>query len=331
VPVEGTTSDGTQYYSSASGPIAYGNGLFVAGGPNRITTSPDGISWTSRLGVPYNQNWGGAGGSCIIYVDGFFVTGDVDLSQDGINWTHVSSPILTGLAHGNGQFVGVGGDPNCTGWPCGSSISTSPDGTNWTRLDGFPFIAGVAYGNGQFVAVTGNPGVPGPAGYILISSDGISWPLPGGIKLDFGTGNTQESVGGITFGDGGFLAWGGANSGQYLFSSADGVTWTRHQWTAGPLPNGITYLNGSFWAYGNSSRILECRTVPLLAGIQPLLSGASQLAVRGVNGRINSVETSTDLTHWAPLGNVTLTNGIGQFMDLSATNSSRRFYRAVAE
>jgi len=94
--------------------ITYGNGLFVAvanGGTNRVMTSPDGITWTSRTAAAANDWYG------VTYGDGLFVavsytgTSRVMTSSDGITWTSKSSADDTlqwyGVAYGNGRFVAV--------------------------------------------------------------------------------------------------------------------------------------------------------------------------------------------------------------------------------
>jgi hypothetical protein len=92
--------------------ITYGNGLFVAVGStgtgDRVMTSPDGITWTSRTSAADN-NWGG-----VAYGNGQFVavsfngTDRVMTSPDGITWTARSSSVANawyGISYGKVLFV----------------------------------------------------------------------------------------------------------------------------------------------------------------------------------------------------------------------------------
>jgi hypothetical protein len=45
----------------------------------------------------------------------------------------------------------------------------------------------------------------------------------------------------------------------------------------------------------------------------------------------NTIQTSTDLTAWASLTNIVITNVPMDFIDLTATNSPTRFYRAIQQ
>ncbi len=191
----------------------------------------------------------------------------------------------------------------------------SPDGTNWSEIDNMTAtgFSGVAYGNNEFVAVT--------SGQALTSPDGITWPLP------TGGGNVGPS-GALVYGDGLFV--GLLTGALAVTSSPDGVNWTPHNVFDYASLN-ITYANGSFWVLGDQGLIVECRVIPEVASIQLLSNGAPNITVSGVGGMTNSIQTSTDLKTWFTLTNVSLTNGIGQFVDLSTTNLLQRFYRAVAQ
>ncbi len=57
----------------------------------------------------------------------------------------------------------------------------------------------------------------------------------------------------------------------------------------------------------------------------------AQVSLAGVSGLRYSIESSSEFTDWRALTNVVATNGIGTFTDLSATNSSQRFYRAASQ
>ena len=123
-------------------------------------TSPDGITWTSRVSAADNA-W-----FSVTHGDGLFVavsltgTGNrVMTSPDGIDWTIQASAEDKGwrtVTFGDGLFVAVAGSGT------GNRVMTSPDGVNWTiRTTGAERTwNSVVHGNGVFVAVaffgTGN-------------------------------------------------------------------------------------------------------------------------------------------------------------------------------
>ena len=105
--VQRTSSFGT----SAIQCVAYGNGLFVAGGASgKLATSSDGITWTQRTSAIDNNM------RCVAYGNGLFVaagfSGKLATSPDGITWTQGTSSFgtnnISGIGYGNGLFVAVG-------------------------------------------------------------------------------------------------------------------------------------------------------------------------------------------------------------------------------
>jgi hypothetical protein len=227
-----TSTDGVNWTPQTSGTgnwlygVTYGDGLFVAVGiDGTILTSPDGVNWTRQTSGTGNWLRG------VTYGDGLFVAvgdgGAILTSPDGVNWTRQTSGTtsrLSSVAYGNGLFVAVGSGP----------ILTSPDGVRWTvRTSGTGrSLNGVAYGNGLFVAV-------GDYGAILTSPDGVSWtfggprgehpalrrglrqrPLrgggaggtiltsPDGVSWTPQASGTSNSLYGVTYGNGTFVAVG---------------------------------------------------------------------------------------------------------------------------
>ena len=306
--------------------ISYVNNLFVAGGGSTaILISQDGINWTSA-------NTSGARSPNVyqtIYENNLFVAvADFGIltSPDGTNWSSrsFSNVSLRSISYGNGQFVVVGGGINAN---YGGTILMSQDATNWTELDDLTPYAGfngTAFGNGEFVVVAGD-------GTVFTSPDGVTWPLPSGPGIDTSDPYSSGSLGvnGLVYGDGQFVASGIGT----CWNSTDGRSWTRHTvFNLYDVSNGfgLRYQNGSYWALGSFGAVLECRVVPQLLAIQWQSDKKVGLELSGVAGKTNSVQASADLTNWITLGDVTLTNGMGQFLDASATNFTRRFYRAVA-
>jgi hypothetical protein len=195
---------------------------------------------------------------------------------------------LSDITHANGAFVTVGarGDEG--------TIFGSNDGANWTNQVN-PFgpatlaLYSVAYGNSTFVAV-------GWSGAVHTSTNGAVW-----VKQ-------QPEVGGATlrdviFANGLFVAVGafGFYEGEDVFTSPDGVTWTRRATgnTSGATLSGVAFGNGLLVAVGASF-------------IPPDRSWIS---------------TSSDATNWTPrligLTNSGLTSiafGNGAFAALSGTS-----------
>jgi hypothetical protein len=125
-------------------------------------------------------------------------------------WT-LLAPLPTGndlgaVAFGNGLYVAVGNN---------ATITTSPDGTQWTRRDsgidlsaeGTLGLRGVAYGGGQFVAVG--------FGIVVTSPDGVNWTVRPGA--------TTARLRSVTYGNGRFVAVGIQGA---AVASTNGITWT---------------------------------------------------------------------------------------------------------
>jgi hypothetical protein len=116
--------------------IAYnGTDLYVAVGTNeRLLSSPDGITWTTRTS-------GFTGGNAINKVafgNGLWVAvgagGQITTSTDGVTWTartsNMSTNTINDVLYANGVWVavGAGGGTTNTG-----GITYSTNGTTWTR------------------------------------------------------------------------------------------------------------------------------------------------------------------------------------------------------
>jgi hypothetical protein len=198
--------------------VTFANGQFVAVGYSGIMYSSDGVNWNSIGTAPSGITGPTADLYNVTYGNGLFVTagtynnsspnppigynGLIGTSPDGINWTTLTtSNYLSGITYGGGQFVAVG---------AGGSILTSPDGKTWTTQTAAPianstlapYLINVIYADGQYV-VTGNYTASIPStGFVLTSPDGINWTMPS-------TGTTNNLYG-ITFGNGIFVAVGGA-------------------------------------------------------------------------------------------------------------------------
>lgn len=121
------------------------------------------------------------------------------------------------VAYGDGKFI-AGGD--------GGKISYSTDGINWNTVNDSKFDGGsifdICYGDGKFVAV-------GESGKIAYSPDGITWTLVAEspfVEIEPGFGSFMTSIETVIYGNGKYIAGGGANF-SIIAHSADGITWVR--------------------------------------------------------------------------------------------------------
>jgi len=207
--------------------ITWGGNQFVAvGNSGTILTSPDGISWTSRIintittfqYVAFGANvFVAAGGNSIL------------TSSDGIAWTvRNQNSSIYGITWNNNQFVAVGG---------GGTILTSTNGISWTQQTSGTIntLYAVTWGNNEYVAV-------GVYGTILTSPNGINWT----VRSSF----TQNALKGIAYGNNRFYTTGWIDT---IYSSADGISWNQK---AKITANGATdmeaiiYRNNIFIAIG---------------------------------------------------------------------------------
>jgi hypothetical protein len=309
--------------------VVWQNGLFVAvGAGGTIVSSSDGQSWSPQAsGI---TNWYGGGLQTIAYGNDQFVAGGIVYdssdhpttaictSPDGLNWTlrnAGTSWTLTGLAYGNGRFVGVGMEgivltsTNGVDWtsagyvPCrgfeglawvgnqfvavgaAGTISTSVDGVSWTqRNSGGPWsLFGVGYGDGLFVAV-------GESGVVLTPDESDVW-----IQSGCQGGDWLEAV---TDGAGRFVAVGLGSASV----SSDGLSWGPRQRHGGV---GVTWGNGLFVAVGDAGGTIltsvdgmkwTSRNSGTVASLRAVAYGSGRFVAVGDSGTILS---STDGTNWA--------------------------------
>src|SRR5207244_7746355 len=144
--------------------------------------------------------------------------------------TSVGSPIdFSGITHGHGNFVAVGG----------SAILTSPNGVAWSMQNSETTNAlyAVSFGGGQFVAAG--------AGVLLTSTNATNW-----ITRDLGT--NPATLHGAAYGNGTFTAVGGLRSStSAILTSADVTNWTSR--TSGILDqvyHSVAFGDGRFVAVG---------------------------------------------------------------------------------
>ena len=218
------------------------NMIVIADRGNRVMTSPDGISWTSRNSVADNRwrsvVWGGpAGHELFVAVAESASSYGVMTSPDGINWTGQNAgtnlnlkTITWGGRPGEEIFVAL--DQADEG--IGNNSITSPDGIHWTtRSVGISSIEwhditwGGPLGRELFVAVANRNITVGPT--LMYSSDGINWNFMYDINERF----KSLTWGGPT-GQERFVAVG--HNQLHMLSSFDGITWIRMTMGMDSLP-----------------------------------------------------------------------------------------------
>jgi hypothetical protein len=240
--------------------VAYGNGIFVTGGPNHMLASLDGLNWGSvaaGVGLGFNDIVFGngifvaVGGS--IYASPHFPTSSsafIKTSPDGLNWTTTRSTSgsgasypgpLQGIAFGNGMFVAVAQDGQ-------DNVLTSEDGANWTvRVQASFSLKGVAAGTSGFVAVGG-------FGTLVSSSDGVEW-VARSTGVGGGTvfGGPYVPITKVVFANNTFVALGDYG---IILTSPDGVAWTSQNSGTTNTLNSVIFENGTFVAVGVNGTIL---------------------------------------------------------------------------
>ena len=307
--------------------VTYGNGQFVAVGDQGTTIlSSDGTNWTKTgSGTSNNLARVACGNDQYIAVGfGYAQWGPAQwgvTSRDGSNWTSLnldslpSPKWITGMGYGAGQFIMLRN----------SGIFASTDGTSWTDrflANGASTYSDVAFGNGRFVVVGSRADIGG-GGNIATSPDAITWSAG-----DIG----DRNLSGIAFGSSRFVAVGGYDGslGGFIVSSPDGVDWRSHPSGTQYLLEDIAYGNGRFVAVGNGNAILSTPPLIMLDPMPDLANSQPQFKISATPGQSCRIQASTDLTNWLTLTHILCADGVGQFVDLSATNFSQRFYQAVS-
>lgn len=248
------SSNGFQWRQLATGfdpqsffmSVAYGNGVFVAGGQGSTlrAISQDGLNWTLQATSAASERiyelTFGNGRFVGVGTGASGVSSYILTSTDGVQWTFPVPPsanIPEAVTYGNNLFVAVGQS---------GMIITSPDGMNWTvRSSGTQnFLRTVAYSGSRFI-------VAGDAGTALTSTDGISWSPSAPASF---------AVNGLAGGDGAVVAVGqyvGPQLAEGRLHASDGLTWPGDARTFPELLNAVAYINGHFWAVGHNGLILN--------------------------------------------------------------------------
>lgn len=178
----------------------------------------------------------------LVFTNGQFLgvgdAGTAALSSDGTNWTEYASATtnqLNAIGYFDGAYVAVGN---------GGTVESSADGIHW--ILGFSGttndLACITFGASKFLAAGGN--------VVTASTDGTNWTTAGISGI--------SGASSITYGSAGFMA---VNNSRYVYTSADGLTWSS-QWHTniyyvrpGPITNylnldAVSFINGSYYCGG---------------------------------------------------------------------------------
>lgn len=275
--------------------VTYGNRMFVAvsgvgGSGNRVMTSPDGVTWTSRSSVANNiwlgVTYGGPVGSeLFVAVSAQGTSSDsVMTSPDGVNWTPRTSPANAWRSVAWSSTAGVFVAVADTGV---SRVMTSPDGINWTPrtptspLNGNLWLSVVWAGN-QFVAV-GTTGV----NRVMTSPDGINW-----------TARVAASAQpwlSVAYGDGKLVAV--TDTGGLVMTSDDGINWTARTAPAVQSWFSVTYGGGTFVAVSRdgTNRVMTSTNGGTTWTLASAATPTQWSAVTYAQGRFVAVATSGTL------------------------------------
>ncbi len=236
----------------------YGNGVYVAvGGSANIVSSSDGVTWTLRHLGAENQTL-----NAVAFGNGRFVavgTGYpgklgsalIMTSTDGITWTADETTATNMQAqfydviHANGLWVITNAPSN--------RVLTSTDGLTWTGRPAGVGTTRMAHGNGRFVALSSD-------NRYTTSTDGVTW------TTGFITGSAQSFDHGfedIIFANNKFMVVGrDAGFTGAVFSSDDGLAWSKIATIPGSSLIHVTYLNGTYVTSGNTGGNTPLHTSP---------------------------------------------------------------------
>ncbi len=243
--------------------LVFADGLFVGiGGVLQpegsarpvICSSPDGLAWTQRWVGQDEYRWGSLDQPhrLVVGENTLVVTlGDTILvSTNGVVWKASPSPVdasgtwtTLALSYGAGSFLALANVQPQWENPRSEQVEAwlSADGVEWARHlieSGTPArlgVSGIAYGDGQFIGVGQLHEDAGSKTVGLVSKDGRQWTIGPLTGLAFSYGDASvHTVSRLSYANRTFLLVGqpqvgaeGANVFARIFTSPDGLAWTR--------------------------------------------------------------------------------------------------------
>lgn len=293
----------TSNTTSAFESLAYGNGVWIAGGQtgSQFKSSTDTITWTtisigsgSMLDIIYENNLWVAGISNTIFT-----------STDAVTWTQRTSNlsgVIYKIKYGNGLWI-VSAQSG--------QLRTSTDTITWvTRNSNFGTsdILSLAYGNGLWVAGGGGTS-------IRSSTDGITWIT---VTSNFTTG----AVGAIAYGNGLWVA--GNDSNNTLRTSTDGSTWVTR--TSNMSSGIIAAIWNNIWIIAGSGGSLRTSTDGITWVTKSSNFGSSYISeiaygndIWMIVGQAGQIRTSTNTTIITPGTKIYKGNASNNFLAIDPT------------
>jgi hypothetical protein len=193
---------------------------------------------------------------------------------------------------------------------------------NRTPLTGLPVVAA-----GTNVLATREPGEPLHADKYGDTSVWWSWTAPGSATVVASTaGSTFDTL--LAVYTGTVLTNLSVVATNDDADSVDGILTSEVSFDA---VAGRTYqiaVDGYDGASGQAVLSIGW-AAPRLANPTPLPDGNFQFTLISLPGATNVIGATSDLVSWTSVGTVMNTTGVVVFTDLTATNSFRRFYRAI--
>jgi hypothetical protein len=201
--------------------VTYGNGKFVVVGDNgAVTTSTDGISWTTIITVSTINFEDVDFGQGLFVAVGSGPAARIARSVDGVSWTTMTPPVSAGwnmVAYGNGTFLVT----------AGTNYLTSPDGVSWTARTVSNSLSYIAYGGGRFVGTN-------DSGVASVSVDG---------GVTFVTSSIPTNLRVPVYGKGLFAL---INAAGLKVTTLDGLTWQSYSTAGGNNYTGTAFGQGLF-------------------------------------------------------------------------------------
>lgn len=243
--------------------VAYAHGRFYTFGGHLTATADEGQLHMQQVPADILGAASGAGALVAVGLNGAMLHSD-----DGKVWHSLGSPVapeLRDLIHDGGRFVLVARD----------GIYTSSEGSRWSQAyeaHAGVMLSEIAYGNGEMLVIT-NTNVG------LFSGDGATWKqvaVGPGTKsaVAYGEGrfvavgeNVATSRNGADWeeaaGPGEWLVEVAAGDGQFvaisdagtLFTSADGLSWTKQTTLKERAFTALVYGGGVYLAAGTEGRV----------------------------------------------------------------------------
>lgn len=216
-----TNSSLSTVSSNWRNPVYDGSQYVMINGSGYVTTTTDGITWTSPtklLATLTNTNW-----QCLLYDGSKFIAlnimGETSISTDGVTWSTPTRAI--NYYNSSWKSIAYNGSNKYVALHQSGYVSTSTDGLTWTTptalLSATNYIWCQLFYNGEyFVAMAVNQGYT----WYSISTDGTTWGektyagevvVSGDTKVAYNTSDSKYVV----------------VAGSNIYTSSNGLSWNK--------------------------------------------------------------------------------------------------------